>query len=517
MRARGDPRALLATGHSRRRTASPPPPESAFECLFEEALDVILLIDPISGEIIRANRAIERSLGYGPARVAGRHFSILFPVEVYSTPEELLAELRVHGPQFGAQEFQRADGAVLRMDLTVTLIPWGAAERMIIATLRDASARHHTEEALRQSEERLQLVLSGADFALWDWNLETNASVFNAPAAAIAGYEPNELAPQAQTWDALVHPNDRAHVLAVMNAHLRGETPSYEAEHRLRTKSGGWVWVLSRGRVVSRDAAGRPLRATGTQVDISERKRGEEERAILLEMAKEIAGTHELEALVASVERRTAQALPADVVGTVYWDTESEAYRLLSQHGLPADLGTAARRMTFPLGAVFGGRLAAGDTSAISGDGGGGQGEKVGVGAWGEGAVRRSAADPRPGARRSRSPTGRAAVQRPARSIFRSHRAPARRRDRDVGASPAPSRPRRVFLGDRPRQPGVDLVAGDAGVHDDLCRMTATVLDCDVSFTFLWSARWGPIPRWGAQAALPRAARPYACCGSRSA
>ena len=123
-----------------------------------------------------------------------------------------------------------------------------------------------------------------------------------------------------------------------MNAHLRGETPYYESEHRLRTKSGEWVWVLNRGKVVSRDAQGRPLRATGTQFDVSDRKRSEEERAALLEMAKELSGTLDLEELVAAVERRTAQVLPADMVATIYWDTDREAYRLISQHGLTADL-----------------------------------------------------------------------------------------------------------------------------------------------------------------------------------
>jgi PAS domain S-box-containing protein len=456
-------------------------PEQAFERVFEEALDVILLINPLSGEIVRANQAVDRCLGYSPARVAGRHFSILFPAEVWSTPEELVAELRVHGPEIGEQEFQRADGSVLRMDLNAVLIPWGAGQRMIVATLRDASERLSAQAALRQSEERLELVLRGADLGLWDWNIETNEMIFNARAAEIVGYEYGELEPHVRTWDMLVHPDDRARVRALMNAHVRGETPSYESEHRLRTKSGGWVWVLNRGKVVSRDAGGRALRVTGTQFDISDRKRGEVERGVLLEMAKELAGTLDLEGLVASVERRTAEALPADVVATLYWDTDSEAYRLISQYGLPAELDGAARRTTFALAAVFGGRLAAGETVVVERPQDCGPAEQRTMARFGlviRGQVRGAFVVSNPAARpfspaQVRFLEGIAhqlAVAIETSALYRAQQAETR-------YSSAIARV------------GQELISSLAtpAVYDDLCRVTTAVLGCEVSSTFLWS------------------------------
>ena len=66
-------------------------------------------------------------------------------------------------------------------------------------------------------------------------------------------------------------------VQEILNAHLDGKTPFYETEHRLRHKSGDWVWVLVKGRVIKRDADGKPLRACGTHLDITERKLIEEE------------------------------------------------------------------------------------------------------------------------------------------------------------------------------------------------------------------------------------------------
>ena len=60
------------------------------------------------------------------------------------------------------------------------------------------------------------------------------------------------------------------------NRDLEGLTDIYESEHRLRTKSGEWKWILDRGKVLKRDENGKPLRALGTHLDITERKRIEE-------------------------------------------------------------------------------------------------------------------------------------------------------------------------------------------------------------------------------------------------
>ena len=139
MRACGDSSASFTSRRARRAPASPVLPEQAFAAIFEEALDVILLIDPSSGEIVQVNHAVERHLGYSPAHVTGRHFSILFPHDAWSTPDELLVELRARGPQLGVQEFQHADGSTLCMDLRATVVACGESRQILVATLRDAS------------------------------------------------------------------------------------------------------------------------------------------------------------------------------------------------------------------------------------------------------------------------------------------------------------------------------------------------------------------------------------------
>ncbi len=93
--------------------------------------------------------------------------------------------------------------------------------------------------------------------------------------AEMLGYGPTELEGKLSTWEALVHPEDLGASSAAIDAHLRGETAYYQNEHRLRCKDGTYKWILDRGKIVERGAAGQALRMAGTHSDISERKQAE--------------------------------------------------------------------------------------------------------------------------------------------------------------------------------------------------------------------------------------------------
>jgi PAS domain S-box-containing protein len=84
------------------------------------------------------------------------------------------------------------------------------------------------------------------------------------------GYRLEEIEPDVSSWERLVHPDDMPRVQEVLEAHLAGQTESYETEHRMKAKNGAWKWILDKGKVVERDSRNRPVRATGTHLDISE-------------------------------------------------------------------------------------------------------------------------------------------------------------------------------------------------------------------------------------------------------
>ncbi len=129
---------------------------------------------------------------------------------------------------------------------------------------------------LAENETRLRLALSGAELGTWDWNVPTGTVMFDARWAAMLGYRLQEVEPHVGFWERAVHPDDLADVMAAVGAHLRGETPTYESEHRVRHKSGNWIWVLDKGTVIDRDAGGSPLRMCGTHLDITDRKKIED-------------------------------------------------------------------------------------------------------------------------------------------------------------------------------------------------------------------------------------------------
>ena len=191
-------------------------------------------------------------------------------------------------------------------------------------TVLDITERKETESALRESQERLALVIQGSNDGIWDWNLSTNEIYFSPRWKNMLGYEDHELENHLSTWERLLHPDDRERALARLQACLAGETPNFELEHRLRHKDGTFRWILARG-VALRDARGKPVRMGGSHVDLTDRMVAEER---LREAYAELTRNQEdlkrtLQELTASNERLKAaqshliQAAKLESVGTL--------------------------------------------------------------------------------------------------------------------------------------------------------------------------------------------------------
>ena len=135
--------------------------------------------------------------------------------------------------------------------------------------MREKSLRRIAEEALSASEERWKFILDGGIENAWDWDIEHNkqshtdneTSLFQHINKHIEGNE-----------SITVHPADAEELKADFEAHINGETDFYTNKHRALRKNGSWSWVLSRGKVVSRDNTGKALRMVGTHSDITERE-----------------------------------------------------------------------------------------------------------------------------------------------------------------------------------------------------------------------------------------------------
>lgn len=132
-------------------------------------------------------------------------------------------------------------------------------------------------KALQDREERLDMALKGGNLGTWDWNILADEVIFDTRWAKMKGYAQNEIKPHKSSLEALVHPDELPRVHELLQAHIQGKTPFYEAMYRMRTKSGDWIWILDKGKVIEWDAQGNPVRACGTHMDITQLQQHEEE------------------------------------------------------------------------------------------------------------------------------------------------------------------------------------------------------------------------------------------------
>jgi len=122
----------------------------------------------------------------------------------------------------------------------------------------------------------LRGALAGSDLAAWVWDVPADTVKLSESWMELLGEAPAETVVQRRDLAALVHPDDLPRVLSVLEAVRRGRTPAYDIEHRVRVTGGGYRWIESRGKVTARDAGGKPLAVTGTNADITARRRAEE-------------------------------------------------------------------------------------------------------------------------------------------------------------------------------------------------------------------------------------------------
>jgi PAS domain S-box-containing protein len=148
-------------------------------------------------------------------------------------------------------------------------------------TLQDVDVYRKAELALKDSESRLNLALSSADLALWDWHVNTGDLFFDDRWAASLGYTVEELPSRIENYMQLIYPDDIPHIRENLERHYAEAVPRYEASYRVRHRDGHCVWMQGIGKVVERAADGTPVRMLGVAWDISERKRNEVEIAHL--------------------------------------------------------------------------------------------------------------------------------------------------------------------------------------------------------------------------------------------
>lgn len=136
-----------------------------------------------------------------------------------------------------------------------------------------------TYETVRQSEERLRLALGCSGSGVWDWDFVNNSIKWSAGLEAIHDMEPGSFAGTFEAFQNGIHPDDKERVIASINKAVES-CSAHHIEYRLNLASGQQRWVEAKGAAICDDKQ-RPNRMVGVCMDITSRKKAEDERAIL--------------------------------------------------------------------------------------------------------------------------------------------------------------------------------------------------------------------------------------------
>lgn len=156
---------------------------------------------------------------------------------------------------------------------------WSGRPVRLTGSTIDVTARKQAEEALRRSEERFAMAMTGSNEGLWDWDMVSGDLYLSPRHKEIYGFTADTVFDTREQWAERIplHAEDRPRWAATIAEHRAGHTPRLDIEYRIEPKPGETCWVQVRGQCF-RNADGEPIRMAGSTLDITERKRAEADR-----------------------------------------------------------------------------------------------------------------------------------------------------------------------------------------------------------------------------------------------
>jgi PAS domain S-box-containing protein len=318
------------------------------QCAIDRAPNPVYWIAS-DGSFLYVNESVCRSLGYGREELLRMTVFDIDPQIARAQFADFWNTSRIQGKYVGETTHKARDGRILPVEISVCRVD-SEGEEFLCAFVKDISDRKRSEAALQETAERLRLALMAANQGLYDLNVQTGEAKVSPEYALMLGYDPAHFRETNAWWLERTHPDDRERVTVNYQAYIRGDIPDYSVECRQRTRSGDWKWILSLGKIVTRDAAGLPLRMLGTHTDITERKKAEaalQESEYFLRKSQEMARLGSYKMDVASgiwISSRTLddifgidEGYPRDVEGwleIIVPEQRDEMRRYLERHVL---------------------------------------------------------------------------------------------------------------------------------------------------------------------------------------
>ena len=274
--------------------------EARFRATFDRAAVGIAHIAP-DGRFLLVNEPICNRLGYTREELLRRAVHDVVDLEqrkdvLLGLRSLALGEVDLYT---GDRRYVSADGRMLDLSVTVSMVHDRAQQSYFLVVAQDISDRKKAEHELalyrsslealvvertrdletanrmlQLSEQRYAYAAEATSDGIWDLNLDTGQITYSPTWFSMLGFAPDEFAHELSAWEELIHPDDREATFAAMAACI--ETADTSAlEFRMRARDGSYRWILSRAKVVERDAAGNPTRLVGAHTDLTSRKQAE--------------------------------------------------------------------------------------------------------------------------------------------------------------------------------------------------------------------------------------------------
>lgn len=271
--------ALLTLQHKRHEFKKLQESQILFDALLDQLPNYLVIKDE-KGDFLLCNRAVAEFYGTTPEAMVGKHdddFGV--PKEIADGfRENVLSIMQSGETSVVLEESRDANSGEIRHFSSIKR-PFkdhnGQNRILVIAT--DITEIVESQQQVAQSEMLLKEVMSIANEGIWDWNIATGG-LQNSPQWYVTLRAPKgHTISNVEEFAALLHPEDRQNVWSKIEALLKGETDIYFSEHRMLRFDGSEIWVQDRGKIIQRDAQGKPLRMVGAFSDISEQKNHEVE------------------------------------------------------------------------------------------------------------------------------------------------------------------------------------------------------------------------------------------------
>lgn len=259
--------------------------EELYRCVAATINDGLLVVQ-LDGRMVAMNSAGGRLLGFAPDTVAamnGQLPALEFLAEDLETPLDRSAwpwhVVVQTGQQINDQVYAlraaNGDIAWVRLSCHLLAVSRDASPFAAVATFRDITQEREAACALARSEERWKFALDGAGHGVWDWALGLSRVYYSPRWKSMLGFEVEEISDHPSELIDRIHPDERSNVVRRFMDYCQTGQGLFQAEFRMRHKSGEFIWILSRGKVVGHESDGRAMRVVGTHSDITPLKLAE--------------------------------------------------------------------------------------------------------------------------------------------------------------------------------------------------------------------------------------------------